>query len=62
MIRILDGRVLLKRIPNAEHELIGHQLNELYTLMGFFLSTYEVNELYVNKQKNINHYYYIIST
>lgn len=36
-----DSKVLLRRLPNAEHELIGHRISLLASLTGYYLSTYE---------------------
>lgn len=41
LVAATDGKVLLRRLPNAEHELIAHRISELASLTGFFLSTYE---------------------
>ncbi|CAF0930838.1 unnamed protein product [Brachionus calyciflorus] len=41
LVAASNGKVLLRRLPNAEHELIGHRISELASLKGFYLSTYE---------------------
>lgn len=37
-----NGRALIRRLPNAEHSLAGHEFSIFLTLRSLFLSVYEV--------------------
>lgn len=41
LVAATDGKVLLRRLPNAEHEIYEHAISEFASLRSFFLSTYE---------------------
>lgn len=41
LVEATDGKVLLRRLPNAEHLMIAHAISEFESITAFFFSTYE---------------------
>lgn len=50
IVTYCNERSFYRRIPNAEHQCIGHLISIVLTIQSFYLSVYEVKTDSIDKQ------------